>query len=261
MERLKNENSAEKEKGGSIVLDKERVGSAFWGKNVEVAASELIKIFSIIKHIKEKGFTMGGEVELVASDLLEELNVNILKYKNIFTPQVVNQILKSPKIDSVSLDFNEELLTAEAGSTVESMVKDWESKQEFNSPETIERRAIKEKSREKAADQEQSILNEMLIELETIDFFNQEKLVDWLCKYYSRYRNDVNMHEDKVVGKFIIHGYTTMDNDAISGMLGETLIDKERLGKVIIGYLLANGALALQRNSWFKNKIEDWKKF
>ena len=79
MEGFKNENSAEKEKGVSIFLDKERVGTAFWGKNVEVAASELIKIFSIIKHIKERGFTMGGEVELVASDLLEELNVKVLK--------------------------------------------------------------------------------------------------------------------------------------------------------------------------------------
>lgn len=262
MEGFKNENNEEKGKGVSIVLDEERIGASFWGRNVEVTADELIKIFAIIKHIKEKGFTMSGEVELVASDLLKEFNVKILKYKDVFTNQIIKQILNSSEIDNLSLDFNGDPLTVKTGSTVASMVEDWESKRDskFNTPEIIEKRAIEDEKRKNVANQEQEILDRMLAELETIDFSNQEQLVDWLYEYHRHYRNDINMYEDEILEKFKAHGYTTKDNDEINGMLGETLKDKKRLGKVIIGYLLVNGALALQRDSWLKNKIEDWKK-
>lgn len=259
MEGFKKENNQENNVV-SIVLDKEKIGYAFWGRSVDVAADELIKIFSIIKHIKEKGFTMSGEVELVASDLLEEFNVKVLKYKDVFTNQVIKQILNSSEIDSLSLAFNDNLLTAKTGSTVESIVEDWRSKQEFNSPEAVEKRALEEENRKNESIQEQGVLDTRLAELETIDFSNQEKLVDWLCEYYTHYRSDINMYDDEILEKFKAHDYTTENNDEIDAMLGETLKDKERLGKVIIGYLLENGALALQRNSWFLNKINEWKK-
>jgi hypothetical protein len=258
MEGFKGENNREKEKGLSLVLDKDRIGTAFWGRSAEVAASELIKIFSIIKHVKEKGLKTSGEIEIMASDLFKEFNIVVLKYKAVFTNSVIDQILRSSEIDSVSLEFNEEPLVAKAGSRVESMIDEWKKKR-VESPEAIAARELQLQNKKESTIKEQIILDKMISELGVVNFTDQEKLVDWLYEYYGHYSDGVDMHQNELLEKFKIHGYGPENNDAVNGMLGETLKDKKRLGEVIIGYLLTNGSLALRGNG-LKNSIENWKR-
>lgn len=258
MEGFNNKNIERENKEVSLVLDTEKIGEAFLGKDVEVAASELIKIFSIIKHIKEKRFSTSGEVESAASDLIKEFNVVNLKYKTVFTSKVIYQILNSTEINSVSLEFNEEPLIANSGSTVESVVEAW-GKLGFYSIEAIKGREKELENQKKFIKHEQAILDRMFIELDTYDFTNQEKLVDWLYEYYTHYIQEADMYKNKLLEKFKAHGYLPEDNDKINGMLGKILKNKEQLGRVIIGYLLMNGSLAL-RGDGLKNSIIDWKK-
>lgn len=258
-----NRESNEAGKGISIVLDKEKLRNKFWGRSQEVAATEYFKIFSIIKHIEEKGLLTEKEIKEVAEDLFTEFDVTSTNYEDIFTDKVISQIINSHKIDSISVDFNEAPAIIDRNSTVESVVKEWRENWKkmhgLDTPEAIEKRTNKEQVEKKAAESEQIILERMLVDLESIDFSDQEKLVDWLYEYYSHYRSDIDMHDEKIIHKFELQGYLPEDNDDINGMLGETLKDKERLGKVIIGYLLMNGALGL-RGNWLKNLIEKWKK-
>lgn len=259
MEGFKNENNQEK-KDVSIELDNERLKYKFWGRSQEAAAIEYLKIFSIIKHIKEKGYSSQNDIGEEAKDLFTEFNVAELEYSDIFTDQVLDQILSSPKINSISVDFNGVSAHIDSSSTADSVVKEWQEKWRkmhlTDSPEKIKEQKFKEEKRNQA----QIFLDKKFIELKTIDFTNQEKLVNWLFEYFGHYHSDVIMREEEILEKFKAQGYTTKDNDEINRMLGETLKDKERLGKVIIGYLLTNGALALQRNTWFLNEVEKWRK-
>ncbi len=259
MEGFNKENHRERKEGVSLVLDSERIETVFLGKGVEDAASELIKLFSIITYVKKKGVSTSGEVELLASDLLNEFNVLELKYNMVFTNKVIDQILRSQEIDSVSMEFNGELLIAKSGSTIESVVEAW-AKLGFYSQDAIKTRENKREGEKEAVKKEQAIIDIMLTELDTFNFTNQEKVIDWLYEYYIHSIRGADMHKNELLEKFQAHGYVPENNDKVDGMLGKTLKDKERLGRVIIGYLLMNGSLAL-RNNWLKALIEDWKRF
>lgn len=262
MEGLNKENGAEK-KGISLVLDKEKLRAKFWGSSQEVAAAEYIKIFFIIKHIKEKGILTENEIKETVEDLFQEFKITEIEYTDIFTQKVIDQILNSPKIDSILVDFNNAIATIDSNSTVNSVTRmwseEWERIHAINSPESIVNWEKEQTRRKEAAQKEQAILDKMLIELPATDFSNQEKIIDWLLEYYSHYSDGVNMHDDEVIEKFKAHGYSPEHNDVTNGMLGEVLKDKNRLGKVIIGYILENGTLAVQRNDWLKNSIKNWK--
>jgi len=263
MEGFKYENNPEKQKGISIVLDKEKLRNKFWGKSREIAIAEYIKVFAIIKHIKETGISTKKEIKNVAEDLFKEFEVTGFDYTDILTDDVINEIQSSNKIDSISIDLNNIPAFIDSNSTVESVMNNWKEmwgrKTGVNSPEATEKWEREQKSRKEAAQQEQIILDKMLIELDTLDFSDQEKAIDWLYEYYTHHSDGVDMHDDKVGEKFEVHGYTPEHNNAIDGMLGEALKDKKKLGNVIIGYLLENGSLSL-RDNWLKDSIADWKK-
>ncbi len=121
MEEFKNENSIEKEPN-PIVLDKMKVMAMMWGNKIEDIVTDLIKVFSVIKYLNEKGVTTQKEIEETARDLFSEFDVAIFNYDSIFTKNVIDQVLGSNKLTSVSVEINETSITISSGATTESVM-------------------------------------------------------------------------------------------------------------------------------------------
>ncbi|RXK60040.1 hypothetical protein ESA94_13415 [Lacibacter luteus] len=258
MEGFRAENNNEKINPVSLKISKDQIERVFWGRSVDVTAEELVKVFAIISHIKEKGIRDESEIKDAASDLFDELDVKLFTYEMIFTDQTIDEIITAKEIDSITMDFNDIPIIIKKGSTAESAVKEWENAG-YNSPEAIEKREAVQKEKNELIQKQQSIIDKKFSEIEQLDFSNLESVIDWLYSYNTLDIDGVDMYEDALVEKFETEGYEPKDNDAINGMVGEALNDKEKLGKVIIGYLLMNGSLALRGDS-LKNSIEEWKK-
>ena len=256
MEGFKKENSAEKK--SSLVLDEEKVGEALWGKSIDSVAGELIKIFSIVKYIKEKGVAKRKEIEEIAKDLFADFEVSIFDHTAIFNNKVINQILESNEIDNISINFNDTPIIIKSGSSVESVVNQWE-KAVYNSPKEIKARESRENKNRELVKNEQGIVDKMFGELDTLDFSNLEKVIDWLYEYNRHYINGVDIYKNELLKKFEENGYSAKKNDEIEFMLGETLKDKKRFGEAMVGFMLMNPGIFLRDNQ-MKDAINDWKK-
>jgi hypothetical protein len=259
MEGFPKENTGEKEKVNSLNLDAKKIDSALWGRNIDAAIKELIKIFSIVTHLKEKRVTTRTEVDEIASDLFDEFDVAIFDYDTIFTDNVINQILDPHPIDNISFEFNNSPVVIAKGSTVESVMDGWEKNNPDNSPEAVKEEERKDEERKTGVKQRQEVIDTMFASLDSLDFSDQGSVIGWLYEYNTQLINDVDMHKESLIETFNTHGYNADKNDSIEAMLGETLKDKKRLGGVIIGYMLMNPRFFL-RDDFIKDAIADWKK-
>lgn len=258
MEGFPKENNREHEKSVSVALDQKKIEIAMWGRHIDAIAQELIKIFAIVDHIKKQGVTNKEQVKEIAADLYSELDVDIFNYNIIFTQKVIDQISNANEVADITLSFNGYPIVVRKGSTIESVVQEWEEKG-INSPEAIAQRNEAEAAVNQQVGQEQGKLNSMFKDLQSLDFSNTEAVIDWLYEYNTHYINGADTHDDAVKEIFKAKGHSTEKNDSIDFMLGEVLQDKQRMAEVIIGYMLANGGLFL-RNDAVKNAIENWKK-
>ena len=242
------------EKPISLVLHSEIINEVLWGQTVEFSASELIKIFSIISFIKEKKLTDIEEIKNTAEDLFKEFNVEVFDYNMIFSNEVINHIKSSNEIDSLAIDFNDTPLIIRRNSSVESVVKEWEEKG-INSDDAVEQRRTDEETKKEKIKADQLIIDTMFSDLTNLDFKNIATVMDWLYEYSTHYYSGVDIHKDELLKIFTQHGFSKEANDPTEVMLADLLHDKERKGKVIIGYMLMN----LGFSEKMKDEILKWK--
>jgi hypothetical protein len=253
-EGFSSENAREKE-GVSVSLDSEKIMYAVVGRNVETAVSELIKVFDIIKQVAEKGPTSKEEIKEAATDLFDKIDADIFEYEDIFTMNIVNQILHSINIDSIFFEINGFPFKVTSGSTTESVTAKWKE----SITEKLNMKLEREREEHNELSKKQELADKMFTTLETLDFSDIEQTIDWLFKYHKIIKyHGVNTHEIELIKKFEEKGYSREKNDQMEFMLGDSLKDKKRKGEVLIGFMLVN--LGVFRERQMEEAIIQWKK-
>jgi hypothetical protein len=255
MENFRREQGHENSEKSIIALNKNYLGRLLWGRTLESGVQDLIKVFAVIRHVQEKAVRNAKSFKEMASDLFKEFNISIFSCGDIFTTELIDQILKSKPVEELLFEFNGIPLTIRRDSTVGPIIQEWK-KAAAQDPVEKEKREVEKKEYIKT---KQETLDQMITELDTLDFSNLENVVDWLYKYNKHIIQGVNDHEEILIEKFKAKGYSPEKNDKIEFMLGETLKDKRRFGEAMVGFMLQNLGL-IERNKEMKKIIDDWKK-
>lgn len=249
MENLNFENNSENTHGIIRLEGGNNLQMPLFGRSIEAGAKDLIKIFAVIRHIKESKIEK-DKIEETARDLFNEFGVQIFEYENIFSDTFVNQILAANKIDTLETQLNGLPIIIKPDSTVESVMETWRPKSKSNEGSSENDEKIK-KLQESA--------DAMYSSIDSLDFQNLEKVINWLYEYNTYVANvGVEIHSEEIAQKFASKGYSIEENDKTDFMLGEVLQDKELYGKAMVAFMLQN--LGIFREQQMKQAIDDWKK-
>lgn len=223
------------------------------GTRVTETIPELIKILAIIQHIQKKCSTI-KDAERTAIDLFSEFDVERFKFEKVFSSDSLFRILKSEPIKEIAARFHNTDLIIKSDSTVDSVIAEYDAKTAPDPAEVVQQK----KNYEEQVARQQSIIDEMLSKVDSLDFSNIESLVDWLYSYNKQIINGVDEHKEFLIAKFGDHGYTTEKNNKFEAELSYALKDKHRFGEVLIADMLANLGI-FERGNEMAQQISEWK--
>jgi hypothetical protein len=248
MENFKFESNKESIK--SLHLKTTMIQEALVGRSVEAGVNELIKIHAIVNQLIKQEVSNISEAGIIILDLFDEFDIKYFEPDMIFTKDLLTQIFKLKNPISLDFEINDTLITIETGSTVDSIMKSYNKNNDIKVEENLE---DKEELKN-----EQEMADMLFSQLESLDFNNQELLMNWLCEYNEHidYAGVIS-NKKAVLESFKLHGFSEVDNDKVDFFIAESLMDKNRYAKSMIGYMLAN--LGNFRSSLMKNWINKWK--
>lgn len=253
---FKPEHSGELQRN-NIELNSNKMMFAIAGRRVESAVADLLKVFAIIQLISGRHLATKEDVELEATELLKELQVGIFDYESIFTMDVVNTLLRPGMVNEMSFEINQTPLTISSGSTVESVMKQFNHANE-PTHEELNEWSKKEEDYSRLVAGEQQIVDKNVNELDALNFQDLGQLMDWLYEYNSHLHVGVNDHKQEILERFASFGLTTEKNEVAEHDIAVSLRDKKRLGQYYIGFMLQN--LGLFRPGHIEEDIKDWKR-
>lgn len=247
MEGFRIENTNEAFKPGKIILENKKIQEAMAGKPVEAGIKELIKIFTICDRVVNSGEITEEKAGEMILDLFDELDVRIFEPEQIFSKKVLNQLLGLSGIESLSVQINDGMVEIKRDMKIDSIISRWE--------ESLDDIPIID-SKEIATNQEE--VDKLYKSLKGLNFNSLDAIIKWLNAYNRSIEEiGVSNHIKDVVKIFKEKGYNKQDNDIVDFTLGETLQDKKRYGKAMVGYMLTN--LGVFESTQMDDWIADWK--
>lgn len=221
-----------------------------YNQRLNAFTENMPKIWGIVSFVNK---IPKGEQQSKFKDLASEFGLSDLATSKLLSNVALFENLEESNITGLEVKMpNGAIVLIDGNSTAESIKKETEQK-----GEKIHEQQIVEKTKKEAAGYERN--NELLEELKSLDFSDVEGVIENLLKYnLQAWFGLPNSPKEEILKVFGAHGYTREKNDSLEGLLGETLNDKERYGKVIIGYMLDNMGL-IRNDEEVRGLINRWK--
>lgn len=262
MEGLNKQENANEKENVSIDLDRKELEGAFVGHKLETSFSDYLKVYTIINKVSMEGAKSEMVIKILAEDLFEKLDVEVLTYEDVFTKKVIKQLVnaKDP-ITSINFEVNYLPFTIKSGTTAENLMKEYEERTAEDPIKKVEREQKEKIEDERNAKEHAEKLTVLLEELQALDFANTAGVLDWLRKYNDivSFVDVVNKHIEEVQTFFESKGYSKEKNDQMEYMIADGLKDKKRYNEVTIGFILAN--LGWIKEGQMNSLIDEWKNF
>lgn len=250
----KPENNSEKE-NFTVNLDNDKLEEALVGEEIETGLDDLLKVFAIINKLVTEGAHSPEIIKMLAKDLLERYEAEILTYRDIFTKGVVRQIADARcPISKMNFKINTIDLSIDSESTLESVFNKY---LEFikEDPEKKAKR-IKEREIEEANITEEAM--RLFTDLSSLNFKDYTAVLEWLKKYneLASWSHIYEAYNDMVIEIFESHGFFTSKNDKMDYAVAEAYKDKAGVAQVVIACILAN--LGLLREQEMNDLIKKY---
>ena len=106
----------------SICMNSQAIEQAMWGRPLEKAIHELLIILAVIRSFSQEENLTIEEIKKEAPKLFQAMKISYLTPEDIFTEDVVSQILKVQDVRKISFTIKGIPITLEPESTISSII-------------------------------------------------------------------------------------------------------------------------------------------